>query len=115
MHGSGRCGKVLKVDDAKRCSSHSSILTLLAGVHSNGSCTGQTGTAVRGGQDHESVESAVCAKPLDFRLPCFAVDLVGGCWFTDGLPLRRLMGSWAIQSRGTSLLPTTGRNRARPH
>ena len=55
MHGSGRCGQVLKADDAKRCSSHSSILELLAGVHSNGSATGRTGTTVRGGQEHESI------------------------------------------------------------
>ena len=46
MHGSGRCGQVLKVDDAKRCSSHSSILELLAGVHSNGSATGRTGSVI---------------------------------------------------------------------
>ena len=84
MHGSGRCGQVLKVDDAKRCSSHSSILELLAGVHSNGSATGRTGTTVRGGQEHESIESVVCAKPPAFRLPCLSVDLVGGCWVTAG-------------------------------
>ena len=50
MHGSERCGQVLKVDDAKRCSSDYSILTLLAGLNSNGSATGRTGTTVRGGQ-----------------------------------------------------------------
>ena len=76
MHSSGRCGQVLKVDDAKWCSSHSSILT---GVHSNGSATGRTGTTVRGGQDHKSRESAVCVKPPAFTLPCLSVDLVGGC------------------------------------
>ena len=53
MHGSGRCVHMLKVGDAKRCSSHSSILALLAGMHSNGSATGRTGTAVRGGQRHD--------------------------------------------------------------
>ena len=81
MHGSGRCGQMLKVDDAKRCSSHSSILALLAGVHSNGSATGRTGTTVRGGQE-PSIESAVCAKPPAFRLTCLSVVLVGGCWVT---------------------------------
>ena len=70
MHGDGRCWQVLNVDDAKRCSSHSSILALLAGVHMNGSATGRTGTTVRGGQEHESIESAVYAKPPAFRLPC---------------------------------------------
>ena len=84
MHGSGRCGQVLKVDDAKRCSSHSSILALLAGVHSNGSATGRIGTTLRGGQEHESIETAVCAKPPAFRLSCLSVDLVGGCWVTGG-------------------------------
>ena len=84
LHGSGRCGQVLEVDDAKRCSSHSSILELLAGVHSNGSATGRTGTTVRGGQEHESIESVVCAKPPAFRPPCLSVDLIGGCWVTAG-------------------------------
>ena len=65
--------------------SHSSISALLAGVHSNGSATGRTGTTVRGGQEHESIETAVCAKPPAFRLPCLSVDLVGGCWVTGGL------------------------------
>ena len=115
MHGSGQCGQVLKVDDAKRCSSHSSILALLAGVRSNGSATGRTGTTVRGGQVHESIESAVCAKLPALRLPCLSVNLVGGCWVTEGLPLRRLMGRWGIQSRGPSLPPMTGRSLARPH
>ena len=82
MHGSGRCGQVLKVDDAKRCSSHVSILALLAGVHSNGSATGRTGTTVQGGQEHQSIESEVVAKPTSFRLPCLSVDPVGGCWVT---------------------------------
>ena len=44
---------MLKVGDAKRCKSRSSILALLAGMHSNGSATGRTGTAVRGGQKHD--------------------------------------------------------------
>ena len=79
MHGSGRCGQVLKVGDVKRCRSHSSILALLAGVHSNGSATGRTGTIERGGQKHESVQSAVCAKPSAFRLPCLSVHLDGCC------------------------------------
>ena len=61
-----------------------SILELLAGVHSNGSATGRTGTTVRGGQEHESIESVVCAKPPAFRLPYLSVDLVGGCWVTAG-------------------------------
>ena len=30
---------------------------------------GRTGTTVRGGQEHESIESAVCAKPPAPRLP----------------------------------------------
>ena len=51
MHSSGHCGHVLKVDDSKRCSSHSPILALLAGVRSNGSATGRTGATVRGGQE----------------------------------------------------------------
>ena len=87
MDGSGRCGQVLKVDDAKQCtcSSHSSILALLAGVHSNGSTTGRTGTTVRCGQEHESTESVGCAKPPAFRLSCLSVDLVGGCWVTGGV------------------------------
>ena len=55
MDGSGRCEQVLKADDAKRSSSHYSILALLAGEHSNGSATGQTGTTVRGGQEHEPI------------------------------------------------------------
>ena len=84
MHGSGRCGQVLMVDDAKRCSSHSSILELLAGIYSNGSATGRTETTVRGGQYHEFIESVVCAKPLAFRQPCLSVDLVGGFWVTAG-------------------------------
>ena len=71
---------MLKVDDAKRYSNHFSILALLAGVHSNGSATGRTGTTVQGGHEHESIESSVCAKPPAFRLPCLSVDLVGGCW-----------------------------------
>ena len=58
---------MLKVDDAKRCSSDSSILTLFARVHSNGSVTGRTVTTVRGGHEHESIEFAVCAKPPAFR------------------------------------------------
>ena len=75
---------MLKVDDAKRCSSNSSILALLAGVHSNGSATGRNGTTVRGGQEHESIEFAVCDKPPMFRLPCLSADLVGGCCVTGG-------------------------------
>ena len=115
MHGSGRCGQVLKVYDAKQCSSHSSILALLAGVHSNGTATGRTGTTVRGGQEHESIESVVCAKPPAPRPPCLSVDLVVGCWVTGGLPLRQLVESWGIQSRAPSLLPVTGISIARPH
>ena len=53
-------------------------------MHSNGCATGRTGTTVRGGQEHESIKSAVCAKPPEFRLPCLSVDLVGGCWVTAG-------------------------------
>ena len=64
--------------------SHFSILALLAGVHSNGSATGRTGTTVRAGEDHESIESVVCDKPPTFRLSCISVDLVGGCWVTAG-------------------------------
>ena len=51
-----------------------------------------------GGQQHESIEFAVCAKPHAFRLSCLSVDLVGGCWLTWDLSLRRLMASWGIQS-----------------
>ena len=102
MHGSGRSGQVLKVDDAKRCSSHSSILALLAGVHSHGSATGRTGTIVRGGQKHEAIESAVCTKPPALRLPCLSIDLVGGCWVTGGssaAPTDRKLGDtipWSV-------------------
>ena len=59
---------MFEVDDAKRCSSNSSILALLAGVHSNGSGTGRIGTTVRGGQELESIETAFCAKTPAFRL-----------------------------------------------
>ena len=117
MHGSGRCGQVLKVDDSKRCSSHSSILALLAGVRSNGSATGRTGTTVRGGKEHVSIEYAVCAKPPAFRLPCLSDDLVGDCWVTGGSAAAPIDGKLGVPPppRGPSLLPVTGRSLARPH
>ena len=59
-------------------------------MHSNGSATGWVGTTVRGGQEHESIESAVCAKPPAFRLPCLSVDLLGGCWVTGGRVCREV-------------------------
>ena len=65
MHGSGQ---VLTVDDAKRCSSHSSILELLAGVHSNGNATGRTGTIVRG--DKSTSLQSLYSAPNHLRLDC---------------------------------------------
>ena len=75
---------MLKVDDAKRCNSHSSILALLVVVHSKGNVNGRTGTTARSGQEHKYMESAVSPKPPAFILSCLSVDLDGGCWVTGG-------------------------------
>ena len=49
---------MLKVDDAKCCSSHCSIAALLVGVHSNGMTEGRSGTTVRAGQEHGTDDAA---------------------------------------------------------
>ena len=69
---------MLKVDDSKRCISHSSILALLAGLHSNDSATGRTGTTIRGGQEHESIEFAFGVKPHDWA-PVSAIPVIAVC------------------------------------
>ena len=82
MHGSARCGQVLKVDYAKRC-----VAAIILGVVSCSVFEWQCywtdwdhSTRRTGARVH--IESAVCSKPPAFRLPCLSVDLVGGCCVT---------------------------------
>lgn len=49
MHGKGRWGHVLNVDEAKWFSSQSRILSLFSGVGENGSEVGREGTVDRWG------------------------------------------------------------------
>ena len=44
MQGSGRCGQVLNVDEAKVCNNHSFILSLFDGKHTYGNFFGLYGT-----------------------------------------------------------------------
>ena len=77
MHGIGRCGQVLKVDEAKCCSSQSSIFALLAGVHSKGSIPGRFGTTVRGGQEHGPSAFSGGAEQPALSIHCPMMGMVG--------------------------------------